>query len=55
MIDWWLKPIHFLRSKVNLENETQNPNNVQIDRDVVLPMAKKQLEIKVLSVSTDLV
>ena len=42
------------RSKVNLENETQNPNDVQIDRDVVLSMAKKQLEIKVLSVSTDL-
>lgn len=45
----------FSRSKVNLENESQNPNDVQMDRNVLLSMAKKQLEIKVLSVSTDLV
>lgn len=45
----------FSRSKVNLENELQNPNDVQMDRNVLLSMAKKQLEIKVLSVSTDLV
>ena len=45
----------FSRSKVNRENESRNPNDVQMDRDVLLSMAKKQLEIKVLSVSTDLV
>ena len=45
----------FPRSTVNLENESQNPNDVQMDRNVLLSMAKKQLEIKVLSVSTDLV
>ena len=45
----------FSRSTVNLENESQNPNDVQMDRNVLLSMAKKQLEIKVLSVSTDLV
>ena len=45
----------FSRSKVNLENESQNPNDVQMDRNMLLSMAKKQLEIKVLSVSTDLV
>ena len=45
----------FSRSKLNLENESQNPDDVQMDRNVLLSMAKKQLEIKVLSVSTDLV
>lgn len=45
----------FSRSKVNLENESKNPNDLQMDRNVLLSIAKKQLEIKVLSVSTDLV